>query len=121
VVFRDRADLVGTGRDVHHRDYRTVRLLLEQDPAPVSPTDITLVPGVEDVYGYPDRTEIAYCTSGAAVVVDLDTGTRRTIGPGVLRIAPAGSRSTFLASEPPRLIRVLDPPLRGDETGIVEP
>jgi len=121
VLFRDRRDLVGTDRDVRHRNYRTTRLLLAQDAAPVSLTDITLEPDVEDVYGYPDRTEIAYCISGAAVVVDLDTGTRQDIRPGVLWVAPPGARFTFVASEPTRLICVFDPPLQGEETGLAEP
>jgi L-ectoine synthase len=121
MFFRDRADLIGTDRDVRHVNYRTTRLLLAHDPAPVSLTDITLEPGIKDTYGYPDRTEIAYCISGAASVVDLDSGTQQTIRPGVLWVAPAGSRFTFVASEPTRLICVFDPPLEGDETGIVQP
>ncbi len=120
MLFRDRADLAGTDRDVSHRNYRTVRLLLAGDPSPVSLTDITLEPGVEDVYGYPDRTEIAYCISGAAVVVDLETGTRAEIRPGVLWVAPPGSRFSFLASEATRLVCVFDPPLQGDETGLAD-
>jgi len=120
VFFCDRAQLLGTERDVRHLNYRTTRLLLARDPSPVSLTDITLEPGVEDVYGYPDRTEIAYCISGSAVVVDLDTGDRQEVRPGVLWVAPPGSRFSFLASEPTRLICVFYPPLEAGETGLVE-
>lgn len=120
MFFRDRADLAGTDRDVRHRNYRTTRLLLAEDGTAVSLTDITLEPGIEATYGYPDRTEIAYCISGAALVVDLTTGAEQAIRPGVLWVAPAGSTFTFRASEPTRLICVFDPPLIGTETGIVE-
>lgn len=118
MIFRDRSALIGTDRDVRHRNYHTTRILLADDPSPVSLTDITLEPGIKDTYGYPDRTEIAYCISGAATVVDLDRGHEQSIRPGVLWIAPPGSRFTFVASEPTRLICVFDPPLHGTETGI---
>lgn len=120
MFFRDVADLTGTARDVRHRNYRTRRLLLAGDPSPVSLTDITLEPGIRDTYGYPDRTEIAYCISGSAVVTDLATGVDRAVHPGVVWVAPPGSRFIFEASEPTRLICVLDPPLDGHETGIAE-
>jgi hypothetical protein len=59
MIFRDRARMRGTERDVEHENYRTARLLLAEDGAPVSLTDITLRPGIEDVYRYADRTEVA--------------------------------------------------------------
>ena len=120
MFFKDRAELEGTSRDVRHRNYRTLRMLLANDPSPVSLTDITLEPGIKDTCGYPDRTEIAYCISGAAVAVDLDSGAEQAIGPGILWVAPPGSRFTFEASEPTRLICVFDPPLEGTETGLAE-
>lgn len=120
MLFIDRADLAGTTRDVRHRNYRTTRLLLAEDGAGVSLTDITLAPGIEDTYGYPDRDEIAYCISGSAVVVDLDTRRRTSITPGVLWVAPAGSRFSFVATEPTRLVCVFHPPLDGTETGLVD-
>lgn len=116
--FVDRAELAGTERDVQLPASRTTRLLLAADGVPVSLTDITLTPGVEEVYGYPDRTEVAYCISGAAVVVDLDTGARRDVRPGVLWVAPPGSRFSFLATEPTRLVCAFHPPLGGHETGL---
>ncbi len=116
--FHERSDLVGTDRDVTHDNYRTIRFLLAGDGAPVSLTDITLHPDREDVYGYDDRTEIAYCISGAARVVDLRTGHEREIGPGSLWVAPPGSRFRFLAREETRLVCVFSPPLDGHETGL---
>ncbi len=44
----------------------------------------------------------------------------KVIGPGILWVAPPGSRFTFEASETTRLICVFDPPLEGTETGLAE-
>jgi L-ectoine synthase len=79
-----------------------------------------LHPGIEDTYGYDDRTEFAYCISGSATVVDLGSGESRHITPGILWIAPPGSRFTFRADEETRLICVFDPALDGNETGLIE-
>jgi L-ectoine synthase len=118
--FVDKADLLGTDRDVTHANYRTTRLLIAADDAGVGLTDITLEPGIEDTYGYDDRTEIAYCISGDATVRDLSSGEVREIGPGVLWVAPPGSRFTFVARVPTRLVCIFDPPLEGSETGVIE-
>ena len=119
MIFRDRADLVGTDRDVTNDNYDSTRLLLAEDGASVGMTDAVIKPGVTGTYGYSDRTEIAYCISGSAVVVDLGTGHTQTTGPGRLWIAPPGSSFTIEATEPTRLICVFDPPLTGAETGII--
>jgi L-ectoine synthase len=115
-----RSTLLGTSRHVRHPNYESVRLLLAADDVGVGLTDVTLDAGVEGTYGYPDRVEIAYCISGSATVVELDSGTRHHIGPGVMWVAPPGSRFSFVAAEPTRLICVFDPALEGHETGLVD-
>ncbi len=117
MCFRDRKDIVGTPRDVKNVNYRTLRLLLATDDVPVSLTDIVLNPGIEDIYGYADRTEIAYCIEGRATSRDLKTNVAQDIYPGVLWVAP-NSRFSFLAHEPTRLICVFYPPLEGNESGL---
>ncbi|GAA4183118.1 ectoine synthase [Streptosporangium oxazolinicum] len=120
MIFRDIADAFGTKRDVRNENYHSTRLLLAEDGAGVGLNDVVLNPGVEGAYGYPDRTEIAYCVSGAATVVDLGTGEEHAVVPGVLWVAPPGSKFTLVATEPLRLICVFDPPLEGTETGIID-
>jgi L-ectoine synthase len=119
VLFRDRADLVGTARDVVNSSYRSTRLLLRDDGAGVGLHDVVMHPGVDEVYGYPDRTEISYCLDGAATVTDLDTRQTQRVVPGVLWVAPPGSRFTVDVEAPLRLICVFHPPLEGTETGIL--
>ncbi|PZG31347.1 L-ectoine synthase [Spongiactinospora gelatinilytica] len=120
MIFRNIADIQHTERDVHHEYYRSTRLLLAGDGAGVGLTDTTLHPGVKGTYGYSDRTEIAYCVSGAATAVDLETGQGHAIAPGVLWVAPPGSRFTLTVTEPTRLICVFDPPIEGTETGVLD-
>lgn len=120
MIFRNRADLAGTPRDVINENYHSTRILLSEDNIGVGLHDVVINPGVKDTYGYPDRTEISYCISGTATVVDLDSGEEQAIGPGVLWVAPPGSRFTLTADEPLRLVCVFDPPLEGTETGIIE-
>jgi len=119
VKFLDCADLAGTKRDVRNENYHSLRLLIAEDDAGIGLTDVVINPGVRDTYGYIDRTEIAYCISGSATAVDLATGVEKAIRPGVLWIAPAGSRFTLVAEEPTRLVCVFDPPIEGTETGII--
>jgi L-ectoine synthase len=120
VQFFDRADLIGTSRDVRNENYDSTRLLLAEDGTPVGMTDVVIKPGVKGVYGYPDRTEIAYCISGSAVVIDLASGQERKIGPGGIWVAPPGSRFSVEAAEPIRLVCVFAPPITGTETGILD-
>lgn len=119
MIFRDRADLAGTARDVINDSYHSTRLLLRDDGAGAGLHDVVMNPGVDDVYGYPDRTEISYCLGGSATVTDLDTQRKCRVVPGVLWVAPPGSRFTVEVDEPLRLVCVFLPPLEGTETGIL--
>jgi L-ectoine synthase len=119
VIFHDRTDLVGTPREVVNANYHSTRILIAQDNLGVGMHDVVINPGIKDTYGYEDRTEIAYCISGTGTVVDLETGQERRVRPGMLWVAPPGSRFTLSATEPLRLICIFDPPLEGAETGII--
>ncbi|MGH8880414.1 MAG: ectoine synthase, partial [Stackebrandtia sp.] len=99
MIYYDRADLVGTPRDVVNENYTSTRILLAEDKVGIGLHDVVLNPGIKDTYGYTDRTEIAYCISGTATVVDIDTGQERSVRPGMLWIAPPGSRFTVDAHE----------------------
>lgn len=108
---------INSPRHVRTAAYETVRLLLTADGAAVGLTDIVLAPGIEETYGYDNRTEIAYCLEGSAEITDLATGTRYAIVPGTLWVASPGERFRFRAEQPTRLVCVFLPPLEGGETG----
>ncbi|MGL4174707.1 MAG: ectoine synthase [Dermatophilaceae bacterium] len=103
-----------------NRNYESLRMLLAQDGVGVSFTDVVLAPSIEDTYGYQDRTEVAYCISGSATLADLDSGMRHEIRAGVLWVASPGSRFTFSATEPTRLVCGFSPTLEGHESGLVD-
>jgi L-ectoine synthase len=94
-----------------------VRFLLESDGAGLTVTDITLTPGIEEVYGSNDRLEIAYCIAGRARLQELATDDWQDIQPGTLWMARAGQHFRFEALEPTRLICVFSPAFTGTETG----
>lgn len=104
-------------RHVRNPIYETHRFLLEEDGLGLTLTDITLLPGIEQVYGYDSHVEIAYCIEGEAVIRDHAGGPDRRITPGTLWIADKGDRFTFVADIATRLICVFTPPFKGDETG----
>jgi L-ectoine synthase len=116
----NRTDLIGSDQHVRHPNYETIRLLLDRDGFGLTLTDITLNPGILDTYGYDDRLELAYCIEGRATLVDLATDTQHVVEPGTIWAAPPGSRFTFLAHQPTRLICVFNPALTGVETGIID-
>lgn len=109
-------ELRGSARHVQNDTYETVRFLLASDAAGASVADIVLQPGIEEGYGYADRTEIAYCIEGDAVLTD-PTGAEHHIAPGTMWVARPGESFRFKATQPTRLICVFTPPLSGEETG----
>lgn len=114
-----KSQIKGTSRHIQNEAYETHRFLLASDQAEVTVTDITLAPDIEEVYGYDNHIEIAYCIEGDAELIDLSTQERHNITPGTLWVADKGKRFRFVASEPTRLICVFNPPFSGHETGFV--
>ncbi len=117
VTIVQKESLRGTARHVRNQTYETVRLLLAEDGAEATVTDIVLAPDVEETYGSDQRIEIAYCIEGDAELTDLASGVVHRIIPGVLWVAQRGERFRFRASVPTRLVCVFVPPFSGEETG----
>lgn len=68
--FISKLELHGTARHVTNAAYETHRFLLAEDGVGVTVTDIMLRPGVDQVYGYDNHIEIAYCIEGEATIRD---------------------------------------------------
>ncbi len=115
--FITKSALDGTARHVSNAAYETHRFLLADDAVGVTVTDITLHPGVEEVYGYDHHIEIAYCIEGEATIRDHAGGPEQRILPDTMWIANKGDRFSFIALVPTRLICVFTPPFTGNETG----
>ena len=114
VIRKD--ELNGSSRRIQNDNYTTTRFLLASDQAGVSLTDIVLMPGIREAYGYAALTESAYCLEGEATVTEA-AGKREAITPGTMWVAEPGETFRFVAIRPTRLICVFTPPLEGDETG----
>jgi L-ectoine synthase len=112
-----KSDLAGSSRNVRNDVYETTRFLLASDQTGVTVTDIVLKPGMEEVYGYDDHVEIAYCIEGRATLTDVSSGKTSVIEPGVMWVARQGERFRFVADLPTRLICVFTPAFGGQETG----
>ena len=115
--FISKQSLLGTSRHVRNDAYETCRFLLADDGFGVTVTDITLTPGIEEIYGYDNHVEIAYCIEGEAYARELPDGERQHITPGTMWVAEKGCRFSFEALTPTRLICVFTPPFTGSETG----
>jgi L-ectoine synthase len=117
IVIKRKEELLGTTRHVQNHAYETVRFLLEPDGAGVTVTDILIKPGIEEVYGYKEHIEVAYCLEGHATLTDLSDGSRHEITAGTLWAATKHEQFRFIAHRPTRLICVFTPPFTGAETG----
>lgn len=120
ITIKRKAELWGTSRHVKTHTYETVRFLLADDRAGVTLTDILLVPGVEETYGYEARIEVAYCIGGHATLTKLTTGESHDIMQGTLWAAVNHEKFKFIAHEPTRLICAFTPPFEGHETGFMD-
>lgn len=77
----------------------------------------TLLPkGGPNMWHYKNHLESCYCISGHGELVNLDTGDRYEVTPGVMYSHDRHEPHTFEAFEDTVLISIFNPPLRGDET-----
>jgi L-ectoine synthase len=116
----NKTDLLGGPRHIKHTTYETCRFLLDADEVGVTVTDIVMEPHVDEIYGYDDHVEIAYCIGGDATLTDIATGFSHDIRPGVMWVTAKGDRFRFVARVPTRLICVFTPAFSGAETGFAK-
>jgi L-ectoine synthase len=77
----------------------------------------TLIPkGKPNRWHYTNHLESCYCILGRGELVNLDTGDKYIIEPGVMYSHDKHEPHTFEAFEDTVLISIFNPPLRGDET-----
>ena len=120
MLVKRKQDLIGTDRHVKTHAYETVRFLLAPDRAGLTMTDITLEPGIEEMYGYEDHIEVAYCLEGHAILTDLTNGSVHEIVPGTFWAATNHEKFRFVASVKTRLICTFTSPFAGSETGFAQ-
>lgn len=69
-----------------------------------------------NMWHYKNHLESCYCVSGRGELVNLETGERFEIVPGVMYSHDKHEAHTFEAFEPTVLISVFNPPLVGNES-----
>lgn len=118
MIIQDKASLQGTARDASGPGWTSLRLLVRSDGMGFSMTETEVLPGAVLRLQYKYHVEACYCIGGTGTVVEVSTGARHEIEPGVLYApnahdihevhVPEGSKAL-------RLICVFSPALEGNE------
>lgn len=118
MIIQDKAALVGTPRDAAGPGWTSLRLLVKSDGMGFSMTETHVLPGAVLKLQYKHHIEACYCIAGRGVVVEVGSGARHEIGPGVLYAPDAHDAHEVHVpegGEALHLICVFSPALQGDE------
>ncbi|KIN79338.1 ectoine synthase [Sulfitobacter mediterraneus] len=118
MIVLDHRQLRGTDRDAAGPGWTSLRLLVKSDGMGFSMTETQVLPGAVLRLEYKHHIEACYCIGGAGTVIELDSGTRHEITPGVLYAPNAHDRHEVHVPEDGEalhLICVFSPALQGDE------
>ncbi|MDA1354150.1 MAG: ectoine synthase [bacterium] len=115
MIIRSLEEIDSSDRDVKTSDWRSMRLLLENDNMGFS-LHVTKIPaGRELNLHYKNHLEAVYCTSGKAEVLDKATGATHTIVPGTVYALDQNDEHRLSAIENCEFVCVFNPPLTGKE------
>lgn len=118
MIIQDNATLRGTPRDAAGPGWTSLRLLVKSDGMGFSMTETQVLPGAVLRLEYKHHIEACYCIAGAGTVVELASGARHAISPGVLYAPNAHDRHEVHVpadGAPLQLICVFSPALEGTE------
>jgi L-ectoine synthase len=118
MIIQDKAKLQGTARDAAGPGWTSLRLLVRSDGMGFSMTETEVLPGAVLRLEYKHHVEACYCVSGAGTVVEVASGKRHEITPGVLYAPNAHDRHEVrvpVSGDALRLICVFSPALEGTE------
>lgn len=94
----------------------SIRLSNEADKMGFSVCKTLLPKGGPNMWHYKNHLESCYCISGHGELVNLATGERFKIIPGVMYSHDLHEPHTFEAFQDTVLISIFNPPLRGNES-----
>tara|TARA_R110002072_G_scaffold85859_8_gene194108 strand:- start:1555 stop:1947 length:393 start_codon:yes stop_codon:yes gene_type:complete len=118
MIIRKKATLEGTERDAAGPGWTSLRLLVKSDGMGFSMTQTQVLPGAVLRLEYKNHIEACYCIGGEGTVVEVGSGTRYAIKPGVLYAPDAHDKHEVHVPEGGEallLICVFSPALQGDE------
>lgn len=113
----DVEDIYGTDREVHcpKGGFVSLRYLLESDKMGYTVTMTEVPAGEPQIWHYKHHLETCVCISGHAILINLDTGDRYRIRPGMAYVLDKHDRHSFQALKDTQLICIFNPPLKGRE------
>lgn len=118
MIVYDKANLQGTARDAAGPGWTSLRLLVRSDGMGFSMTETEVLPGAVLRLEYKHHVEACYCISGLGAVIEVGTGARHEIAPGILYAPNAHDAHEVHVPEGGvalRLICVFSPALEGTE------
>ncbi len=117
MIIVDRKSLENTARDASGPGWTSLRLLVQSDGLGYTMTDTTIAPGAVLTLEYKNHVEACYCLDGEGEVVELGSGLRHAIRPGVLYAPNLHDRHEVrvTSDNAMRLICVFTPALVGSE------
>ncbi|KIN63626.1 putative L-ectoine synthase [Sulfitobacter noctilucicola] len=118
MIIRKKALLKGTERDAAGPGWTSLRLLVRSDGMGFSMTETEVLPGAVLKLEYKNHVEACYCIAGTGTVIELSSGTRHEITPGVLYAPDNHDRHEVHVpadGEALKLICVFSPALEGTE------
>jgi L-ectoine synthase len=115
VIVRERAEVLGTEREVVTENWTSRRLLLAADGMGFSLHDTVIRPGTETVMEYRHHLEAVYCLEGEGEVQVLPDGPTHPIRAGTLYALDRHERHALRAKRRMRMVCVFNPPCTGSE------
>jgi L-ectoine synthase len=118
MIVREKSVMKGSDRDAIGPGWTSLRLLVKSDGMGFSMTETQVLPGAVLRLEYRNHIEACYCIAGEGVVIEVSTGARHLIKPGVLYAPNAHDKHEVHVAEgdvPLTLICVFSPALQGDE------
>ena len=115
MIVRTLQDCENTERDIDGGNWRSVRMLLDNDKMGFSFHITTIYANTETPIWYQNHLESVYCISGEGEVETCNDGKIYTIKPGTLYILDKHDKHLLRASKDLQLACVFNPPLKGNE------
>ena len=118
MIIQDKNKLQGSKRDASGPGWNSLRLLVRSDGMGFTMTETEVLPGAVLHLHYKHHIEACYCIGGEGQVIEVDSGRKHAIQPGVLYAPDAHDRHEVhvpKGGSPLRLICVFSPALEGDE------
>lgn len=121
MIVRSLTDVAGTDRDVSDKNWRSIRLLVEEDGMGFSFHITTIAEKSMIELEYLNHLESVYCIRGQGYITDLHSNITYPIQPGTIYALNNHDKHRLFCEETLELACVFNPPCIGnevhDETG----